>query len=611
MELKNTEVVYSSDKCEIICGESTDGRRYIRKNKGLDEQTAELLMQVKSPYIARLVEYGENYTIYEYADGIPLNEAKITPDRISEIFIELCEGLSALHKSRIIHRDIKPSNIILCNDGHVKIIDFDAARILKPAADKDTVFIGTDGFAPPEQYGFTQTDQTSDIYSMGITMKVLLGENFQHSRYRRIIGRCTRFSPEQRYKSADKVRRAVILRRYSVAVAGASSGVAAIACLAVILAVLPRESAPEITGGTSSQTEPAIITEQTTSSAKAVTEPSTTARTTSSSKQTTASAEPEIPSSEPVEITEQEPASEPEVPVTSASTTSAAPVTTKSTKATTKATIQTTKATPQTPKTTTTSAEPQEQPVETVTEIMVPEESKRNIVWENIPLPEGFPKLADAVTYFRSSNTSLGLLWDFTTREEVEKIVALIDEWNGGKVWLPNEEFETLNWTWYHVKPYYINVSYYVETEHLDGRYQLKVDVSTSYKYEPFMVMTSAVNNYEVPADSERPYSMSEIGLPEDFPELPCKVTNYEDTATKYQEYGFEIYWDKMTSEEAASLADILAKHYNYENYEVDLDSKLYAWDARSDHEGFRLTLWTEESDVTYQAELTVYKQIL
>ena len=118
MKLENTEVIYSSEKCEIICGESTEGKRYIRKNKVIDSQTAELLIQVNSPYIARLVEYGE---------GVPLTEAHITPDRIPQIFIELCEGLSALHKSRIIHRDIKPSNIILGDDGHVKLIDFDAA----------------------------------------------------------------------------------------------------------------------------------------------------------------------------------------------------------------------------------------------------------------------------------------------------------------------------------------------------------------------------------------------------------------------------------------------------------------------------------------------------
>lgn len=113
LKLENTEVIYSSEKCEIICGESTEGKHYIRKNKVIDSQTAELLIQVNSPYIARLVEYGKDYTISEYAEGVPLTEAHITPDRIPQIFIELCEGLSALHKSRIIHRDIKPSNIMM------------------------------------------------------------------------------------------------------------------------------------------------------------------------------------------------------------------------------------------------------------------------------------------------------------------------------------------------------------------------------------------------------------------------------------------------------------------------------------------------------------------
>ena len=260
LKLENTEVIYSFEKCEIICGESTEGKRYIRKNKGIDSQTAELLIQVNSPYIARLVEYGKDYTISEYAEGVPLTEAHITPDRIPQIFIELCEGLSALHKARIIHRDIKPSNIILGDDGHVKLIDFDAARILKPAADKDTVFVGTDGFAPPEQYGFTQTDQRSDIYALGITMKVLLGEDYQHSRYRRIIEKCTRFSPEYRYNSMDKVRHAVILSRYSGAIIGASAGLAAVVCLAVILTGFPHESVPEMVSSVPPEVTSSVLT---------------------------------------------------------------------------------------------------------------------------------------------------------------------------------------------------------------------------------------------------------------------------------------------------------------------------------------------------------------
>lgn len=72
--------------------------------------------------------------------------------------------------------------------------------------------------------------------------------------------------------------------------------------------------------------------------------------------------------------------------------------------------------------------------------------------------------------------------WDFATREEADKMAALINEWNGGKELLPDEKHEPLSWYWFDVKPYSVDVSYYSETEHLDGRKQLRVSVLTNYK---------------------------------------------------------------------------------------------------------------------------------
>ena len=51
---------------------------------------------------------------------------------------------------------------------HITIIDFDIARIRKEEADSDTEFLGTVGYASPEQFGFAQTDKRSDIYSLGV-----------------------------------------------------------------------------------------------------------------------------------------------------------------------------------------------------------------------------------------------------------------------------------------------------------------------------------------------------------------------------------------------------------------------------------------------------------
>ncbi len=221
MELKNTEILYSSEQCEILLGEGENGRLYTRKNSGINPEAAEKLRNLHSPYIAKLADYGEDHTVLEYAPGVPLSKAKLNKDRLYGIFRELCEGLSALHGAGVIHRDIKPSNVILRDDGHIIIIDFDAARVKKPTADKDTSFIGTDGFAPPEQYGFMQTDERSDIYALGVTMK-LLCDKLGCSSYRGVVEKCMRFNPEQRYSSAKQVKRALFLCRYRAVFAAAA-----------------------------------------------------------------------------------------------------------------------------------------------------------------------------------------------------------------------------------------------------------------------------------------------------------------------------------------------------------------------------------------------------
>lgn len=55
-------------------------------------------------------------------------------------------------------------------DGYIKLIDLGVAREYKDKSTKDTVAFGTEGYAPPEQYGKAQTDARSDIYAVGATM---------------------------------------------------------------------------------------------------------------------------------------------------------------------------------------------------------------------------------------------------------------------------------------------------------------------------------------------------------------------------------------------------------------------------------------------------------
>ena len=125
---------------------------------------------------------GETLIVEEYVQGESLLERleqgrNLTEKEAEHILLQLCDGLQYLHEQGIIHRDIKPSNLILQNGGIIRLIDFDAARTVKEDKSEDTRFLGTKGYAPPEQFGYGQTDERSDIYSVGITMQKMLGKD--------------------------------------------------------------------------------------------------------------------------------------------------------------------------------------------------------------------------------------------------------------------------------------------------------------------------------------------------------------------------------------------------------------------------------------------------
>ena len=99
----------------------------------------------------------------------------------------------------------------------VKLIDFGIARFFKPESTADTELMGTRGYAPPEQFGlfdFGQTDRRSDIYALGMTIKTLLGEDYD-GRFRKVFDKCTALEPSQRFQSVEELRRAVLSSKRS------------------------------------------------------------------------------------------------------------------------------------------------------------------------------------------------------------------------------------------------------------------------------------------------------------------------------------------------------------------------------------------------------------
>ena len=138
----------------------------------------------------------------EAADPLPFHE------RI-RILTEICDGLSFLHAAEppIIHRDLKASNIMLTEDGVVKIIDYDAAKVYVRGEKKDTVLMGTHGTAAPEQYGFAPSDVRTDIYGLGKLLERMLPGNVDADR---IVARATHIDPKKRYASASQIREQIL-----------------------------------------------------------------------------------------------------------------------------------------------------------------------------------------------------------------------------------------------------------------------------------------------------------------------------------------------------------------------------------------------------------------
>lgn len=206
------DILKDSDKSkiELVYDRIAKQVCVIKYLKDTDKDIYKNLRKIKHrilPQIYRLFEDGENLiVIEEYINGQTLEEMLknklITSDMIiEEILIQLCEGLAVLHKRQIVYRDIKPANVMVNNDNIVKLIDFDIARVFKETKDYDTKLLGTKGYVAPEQV-LRQSDDRSDIYSLGILLKYLKPTS---KVLQQIIKKATQIDPENRYQSVEEI----------------------------------------------------------------------------------------------------------------------------------------------------------------------------------------------------------------------------------------------------------------------------------------------------------------------------------------------------------------------------------------------------------------------
>jgi len=217
----------------------------VKNNQAMEQglvTEGRLLKNLNNPHLPRIYDVIEDKNdimiIMDFVEGTSLDKVldqygAIAPEKVIEWGIQICDVFHYLHTQNppIIYRDMKPANVILRPDGKIMMIDFGTARTWKfdGSRTSDTMLIGTEGFAAPEQFGgMGQTDARTDIFCLGATMFNLVTN---HSPYRKpfgitplgdwdpklkdcpldkIIRKCTERDPYQRYQTARDLQTALI-----------------------------------------------------------------------------------------------------------------------------------------------------------------------------------------------------------------------------------------------------------------------------------------------------------------------------------------------------------------------------------------------------------------
>ncbi|HWZ82723.1 MAG TPA: serine/threonine-protein kinase [Terriglobales bacterium] len=150
-----------------------------------------ILGRLAHPHIAELLdagvsESGSPYLVLEYVDGDHIDhycdERKLDVEARIRLFLNVAAAVAHAHANLIVHRDLKPSNVLVSKDGEVKLLDFGIAKLLEGegqdgSATALTVQAGramTPEYAAPEQVSGGMVTTSTDVYSLGVLLYVLL-----------------------------------------------------------------------------------------------------------------------------------------------------------------------------------------------------------------------------------------------------------------------------------------------------------------------------------------------------------------------------------------------------------------------------------------------------
>ena len=174
--------------------------------------------------------------VFEYIDGKSLAEhvrvGTLTEKQVKNVLVDVCDGLSYLHRNNVVHCNLKPENVIVtAADCRAKLIDLGIPET-DPDADRE-LLIKEMEFTAPEIIKGESFDNRADIFSLGKIME-FIGERNISKQFLHVATHCTQFSKEQRYDNIAEVRSAISKGHPTVKVIVLALVLVALAALAYI-----------------------------------------------------------------------------------------------------------------------------------------------------------------------------------------------------------------------------------------------------------------------------------------------------------------------------------------------------------------------------------------
>ena len=220
-------------------------RFVMRQLPAASQRVYQILKELHHPNIIEIVDvfscHGFCYVIEEYLDWELLADRiavkKLSKYQVRSVAKQLLRALILLHENSIVHKDIKPENIMIDSFGNIKLIDFDIAHLYSEDKTKDTTLKGSKDYAPPEQFGFSQSDCRTDIYALGVTLnEIAVGElpekKLCRGRMRTVVKRCIEFDPKRRYQTANQALKHIYRQERGIA------GVLVVIVMSLIISLL-------------------------------------------------------------------------------------------------------------------------------------------------------------------------------------------------------------------------------------------------------------------------------------------------------------------------------------------------------------------------------------